>query len=137
MFDTDGKFVKKWGSLGIGNGQFARPDGIFFEPSEKAVYIADRQNSRIQVFDDHGAFITSWKVSSGIDGVSIKPRDITMDRTGQLYIADKDNSNILVYNISASNALNELTSQSVKPKTDSSSHESSGSNNNKDSNDGT
>lgn len=128
VFDTDGKFVKKWGSLGIGNGQFARPDGIFFEPSEKVVYIADRQNSRIQVFDDQGAFVTSWKVSSGINGVSIKPRDITMDPTGQLYIADKDNSNILVYNISASNAPNELTSQSLKSKTDSSGQKSSGSN---------
>ena len=128
VFDTDGKFVKKWGSLGIGNGQFARPDGIFFEPSEKVVYIADRQNSRIQVFDDQGAFVTSWKVSSGINGVSIKPRDITMDPTGQLYIADKDNSNILVYNISASNVPNELTSQSLKSKTDSSGQKSSGSN---------
>ena len=42
-------FIKKWGSLGTGNGQFNQPEGITIDSSGN-VYVADAFNSRIQVF---------------------------------------------------------------------------------------
>src|SRR5262249_26223399 len=68
---------------------------------EKVVYIADRQNHRIQVFDEQGAFITKWDVFDNVSGKPIKPRDINMDLSGQIYVVDKDGSRINVYGISS------------------------------------
>jgi DNA-binding beta-propeller fold protein YncE len=113
VFDTDGNFMKKWGSLGSGNGQFARPDGIFFEPSEKVMYVADRQNHRIQVFDDQGAFITGWTTSAS---ETVKPRDVVLDSSGQTYVVDKENNNILLYKVSTS-PFTELNVEKQKTKT--------------------
>src|SRR5690606_658690 len=48
-FNTTGTFIKHWGSLGSGNGQFNFPQGIAFD-SAGNVYVADTFNHRIQVF---------------------------------------------------------------------------------------
>src|SRR6202142_3911877 len=54
-FDKDGRFVKTWGSYGSGPGQFNSPHGIAVD-AQGAVYVADRGNKRIQVFDNGGNF---------------------------------------------------------------------------------
>ena len=48
-FDTDGKFVSKFGSKGKQDGQFNRPEDIAIDPDGR-VFVADTGNSRIQVF---------------------------------------------------------------------------------------
>ena len=60
--------LAKWGSFGLGNGQFNRPDGIYFEPSEKSIYVADRKNHRIQIFDNEGTFLTKWTLTDSQSG---------------------------------------------------------------------
>jgi DNA-binding beta-propeller fold protein YncE len=94
VFDSDGNFIAKWGS---GNGQFNRPDGIRFEPTEKLIYVADRKNHGIQVFDSEGSLLTKWTFSGIQSERQIKPRDVTMDSSGQIYVVDKENNNVLVY----------------------------------------
>lgn len=97
VFDVNGNFVTEWGSPGSGNGQFNRPDGIFYEPSEKLVYVADRKNNRIQVFENEGNFIDEWIITDGSPKNTVKPRDVVLDNSGQTYVVDKVNSNILIY----------------------------------------
>ena len=48
-FSSDGKFITKWGSIGINSDQFASPRGIAIDPHDN-VYIADTKNNRIQKF---------------------------------------------------------------------------------------
>ena len=48
-FDSNGKFITKWGTIGSGDGQFEEPTGIALDSSGNA-YVVDRGNSRIQVF---------------------------------------------------------------------------------------
>lgn len=60
-FTKDGKFIKAWGKLGSGPGEFDEPHDIFVGGSEERVYVADRRNKRIQVFDQDGNFIVAWK----------------------------------------------------------------------------
>ena len=48
-FDTDGKFISKFGSKGKQDGQFNRPEDIAIDPDGR-VFVADTGNSRIQVF---------------------------------------------------------------------------------------
>src|SRR6266576_3918809 len=50
LFDRDGKFLLEWGKKGEGESQFSNPHGLAFAPNGD-VLVADRQNSRIQVFD--------------------------------------------------------------------------------------
>src|SRR5450631_2370765 len=60
VFDKNGKFLRTWGKLGGGQGEFSQPHSIVLD-SKGRVYVADRNNSRIQVFDSKGRFLTEWK----------------------------------------------------------------------------
>ncbi len=59
-FSRDGHFVKAWGRKGSAPGEFDEPHDIFVGGSRDWVYVADRQNNRIQVFTQDGAFIAAW-----------------------------------------------------------------------------
>ena len=60
-FSKDGRFIKSWGRKGAAPGEFDEPHDIFVGGSQGHVYIADRRNNRIQVFDQDGNFIAAWK----------------------------------------------------------------------------
>ena len=57
-FSATGQYLFEWGTKGRGAGQFRTPHGIDLD-SLGNVYVADRDNSRIQVFDSAGIFISS------------------------------------------------------------------------------
>jgi peptidylamidoglycolate lyase len=59
LFDPRGRLTMEWGSKGTGDGQFSNPHGLAFGPGGD-IFVADRENSRIQVFDQHGAFKRQW-----------------------------------------------------------------------------
>ena len=60
-FAKDGRFLKTWGHKGAGPGEFDEPHDIFLGGSQSRVYVADRKNRRVQVFDQDGNFIAAWK----------------------------------------------------------------------------
>jgi sugar lactone lactonase YvrE len=59
-FDRDGTFVKTWGGEGANPGQFRQPHSIVTD-TRGNLYIADRSNQRIQVFDGEGTFLRETK----------------------------------------------------------------------------
>ena len=59
-FSKDGQFIKTWGRKGAAPGEFDEPHDIFIGGSQNRVYVADRRNLRIQVFDQDGNFIAAW-----------------------------------------------------------------------------
>lgn len=60
-FDKDGNWVKSWGEPGDQPGQFHTPHSIAVDESGN-VYVADRGNSRVQVFDGEGRFLRQIKI---------------------------------------------------------------------------
>jgi DNA-binding beta-propeller fold protein YncE len=60
-FTKDGQFIKSWGHKGSEPGDFDEPHDIFIGGAHNWVYVADRRNSRIQVFDQDGKFVAAWK----------------------------------------------------------------------------
>ncbi|MDQ1474757.1 MAG: hypothetical protein QOJ99_6237 [Bryobacterales bacterium] len=56
---ADGKRLKQWGSAGSGPGQFRQPHGIAVD-DRGTVYVADRQNGRLQRFDLNGKYLGEW-----------------------------------------------------------------------------
>src|SRR6202521_14579 len=55
-FSKDGKFIKYWGTKGSGQGELDLPHNIAMD-SEGRLYVADRTNKRIQVFDQDGKYL--------------------------------------------------------------------------------
>ena len=58
-FTREGTLVKYWGDRGTRPGQFNTPHSIVID-SQSNVYVADRQNNRVQVFDADGNFKQQW-----------------------------------------------------------------------------
>jgi DNA-binding beta-propeller fold protein YncE len=59
QFDKQGKFIRSWGKLGTGQGEFNLPHAIAIDKQDR-VYVADRSNVRIQVFDRTGKYLDQW-----------------------------------------------------------------------------
>jgi hypothetical protein len=60
-FDRDGNWVGSWGEPGSGPGQFSTPHSIVAD-RQNHIYVADRGNRRIQVFDTKGALLNSFTI---------------------------------------------------------------------------
>src|SRR5258706_753670 len=58
-YSPDGKPLQGWGEPGSAPGQFNLPHNIACD-ADGWVYVADRENHRIQVFDGDGKFETQW-----------------------------------------------------------------------------
>jgi len=84
-FDKNGKFIKEWGKLGTGPGEFDQPHALAFD-SKGQLYVGDRNNNRVQVFDQNGKYITEYKQWSRPSGLFIKD-DI-------LYSADSESESV-------------------------------------------
>ncbi len=85
-FSPDGKLIKSWGSYGTGPGQFDQPHSLAFD-SKGLLYVADRNNNRIQVFDQDGNFKKEYKQWS-------RPSGIFIDKHDNLYSADSESESV-------------------------------------------
>ncbi|MDT8399378.1 MAG: peptidyl-alpha-hydroxyglycine alpha-amidating lyase family protein [Pseudomonadales bacterium] len=62
-FTPEGRFIKQWGSRGTGPGQFAVAHSIQIDAAGN-VYVADRENFRVQIFDTEGNYLREWKFNA-------------------------------------------------------------------------
>ncbi len=79
-FDHDGNFIKSWGGKGSGPGQLDLPHSLVFD-AQGLLYIADRNNARIQVFDGDGNYIREWSSRARRAGCSWAPTSTSGLRT--------------------------------------------------------
>jgi DNA-binding beta-propeller fold protein YncE len=73
-FDRAGKLVKTWGGMGTGPGQFDTSHSVIVD-RKGLVYVADRQNRRVQIFDGEGKYIKEWKFAGLPCGLYIGPNE--------------------------------------------------------------
>ncbi len=83
-FAADGGLLFSWGDPGTGPGQFRVPHCVRVD-TQGRVWVCDRENSRIQIFDSQGHFLTMW------DDIGGKPTDLFFDFAGEgtVYIGIK------------------------------------------------
>ncbi|TWU17762.1 NHL repeat protein [Novipirellula galeiformis] len=58
-YDGKGNFVKAWGSLGTGPEQFSLPHAMAIDSAGR-LYVADRNNARVMIYDQQGTLLDSW-----------------------------------------------------------------------------
>ncbi|HET7294634.1 MAG TPA: peptidyl-alpha-hydroxyglycine alpha-amidating lyase family protein [Vicinamibacteria bacterium] len=83
-FSREGKFIKTWGRRGKGPGEFDTPHGIAFD-SKGRLFVADRNNNRIQILDQDGKFLGEWKQFS-------RPSGVYIDKQDNIYVADSESN---------------------------------------------
>ena len=85
-FDKTGKFIKSWGKWGNGDGEFDQPHAFAFD-SKGLLYVGDRNNNRVQVFDQDGNFKEKFYQFG-------RPSGIYIDRNDNLYVADSESGSV-------------------------------------------
>jgi DNA-binding beta-propeller fold protein YncE len=83
-FSKEGKFITKWGKHGPGPGEFEVPHALAFD-SRGRLFVGDRANNRIQIFDQDGKFLAEWKQFGRPSGLYIDKNDI-------LYVTDSEST---------------------------------------------
>jgi sugar lactone lactonase YvrE len=85
-FTKDGKFIKTWGKKGSGPGEIDIPHTLAMD-SRGRLFVGDRQNNRIQIFDQDGNYLDQWHQFSRPSGVFIDKNDI-------IYVADSESESV-------------------------------------------
>ena len=96
-FTADGHFLKAVGSSGKGALQFDSPCGIAYSASNNKVYVADRNNDRIQVLNSDLTFFSQFGRCGSGKGHLRYPCGVAADSTGKVYVADSGNHRIQVF----------------------------------------
>lgn len=97
-FDKTGKFIKSWGGKGADPGKFQVAHGIGID-AKGLVWVADRENSRVQVFDQDGNFVRQMKYAGLPCSFLFRKDGITMVNgfTGQILELDLEGKVLGVY----------------------------------------
>jgi outer membrane protein assembly factor BamB len=81
-FTKDGKLIKQFGKFGHDRGEFDQPHALAFD-AEGRLYVGDRNNNRIQIFDQNGTLLDIWYQFS-------RPSGLFIDKHDMLYSADSE-----------------------------------------------
>jgi NHL repeat len=83
-FTKDGKFIKAWGNPGTGPGEFNTPHMLAMD-SMGRLFVADRGNSRIQIFEQSGRYLTEWKQFG-------RPSGVYINKSDDIYVSDSQST---------------------------------------------
>ena len=81
-FSSDGTFLGSFGEYGSGPGQFRIPHAMAFD-SQGRLFVADRGNNRIQIFDGEYNFVDEWDQFG-------RPNDVFIDENDTMYVPDSE-----------------------------------------------
>jgi DNA-binding beta-propeller fold protein YncE len=80
-FDRTGKFILEWGKPGKADNEIGIPHGLAMD-HEGRIYVADRSNAAVKVFDQKGKLLHVWRQFGA-------PSGVTVDKNDLLYVADE------------------------------------------------
>jgi sugar lactone lactonase YvrE len=85
-FSKDGKLTKTWGTKGSGDGQLDGPHALAMD-SRGRLFVGDRGNNRIVIFDQDGRPLAVWRQFS-------RPSGIYIDKNDTIYVADSESESV-------------------------------------------
>lgn len=81
-FDKTGKYIKEWGHPGSAPGAFSSLHSLAMD-SRGRLFVANRDNNRIDIFDQDGNMLDSWEQFS-------RPSGIYIDKNDNMYVCDSE-----------------------------------------------
>ncbi|MGH9719406.1 MAG: peptidyl-alpha-hydroxyglycine alpha-amidating lyase family protein [Bryobacteraceae bacterium] len=91
-FNRDGEYLTHWGKKGAADGEFNLSHDVALDGRGR-VYVADRTNERVQVFDANGKFLSKWTGLGAPWGLAYSRRD------NSIFMADGLNNRVLKLNL--------------------------------------
>ena len=85
-FNRDGKFITSFGTKGAGPNEMEHPHALAMD-SRGRLFVGDRQNNRIQIYDQSGKLLDTWTQFSRPSGLYIDKQDV-------LYVADSESESV-------------------------------------------
>lgn len=85
-FGSDGRYIKEWGGTGYAPGQFRTMHAIAIDARGR-VFVGDRDNNRIQLFDQEGQHLSTWTQFG-------RPSGIFFDHLDRIIVADSESDDI-------------------------------------------
>jgi sugar lactone lactonase YvrE len=85
-FTKDGKLIKSFGKKGSGPGEMEQPHALAMD-SRGRLFVGDRSNNRIQIYDQEGKLLDSWAQFS-------RPSGIYIDANDMIYVADSESESV-------------------------------------------
>jgi DNA-binding beta-propeller fold protein YncE len=85
-FDKTGKLLKTYGKKGSGPGELAQPHALAMD-SRGRLFVGDRSNNRILIFDQDFKQLGEWTQFS-------RPSGIEIDRNDVIYVADSESGSV-------------------------------------------
>ncbi len=85
-FSKDGKLLTSWGTFGNGPDDFDQPHALAMD-SRGRLFVGDRGNNRIKIFDQNGKLLDTWYQFSRPSGIFIDPQD-------NIYVADSESGSV-------------------------------------------
>ncbi len=85
-YAPDGKVLLEWGQTGYAPGEFRTLHAIAMD-SRGRVFVADRSNNRIQIFDQQGNFLAQWTQFG-------RPSGIFFDENDRIFVADSESDDV-------------------------------------------
>ena len=104
-YSADGQKLKEWGKPGTGPGEFVLPHSIQIDEDD-IIYVADRENGRVQRFDTNGKYLGEWnqygktfglKLAGGAIWLATQPRNLPNLSPGWMIKLDRKTGNVLGY----------------------------------------
>jgi sugar lactone lactonase YvrE len=97
-FSPDGQVLASWGSEGNGDGQFKGLSSVAVDPVNSKVYVADPINSRTEIFDLNGKFLTKWSIPewgrpNGFEDLAVN------SKKHRVYASSANMNRILVFDL--------------------------------------
>ncbi len=85
-FNANGEFLMAWGSTGTAPGEFQDPHALALD-SQGRLYVGDRENRRVQIFDQNGNYINHYNQFG-------RPSGLFIDKQDNIYVADSESRTI-------------------------------------------
>jgi DNA-binding beta-propeller fold protein YncE len=79
-FSPEGVLLFSWGEPGNGSSEFMLPHNVWVDRLDR-VWVPDRENNRIQIFDANGMFLTEWTDVK-------RPTDVYIDKDDTVYVSE-------------------------------------------------
>src|SRR5262249_47979893 len=85
-FSADGKLLKSWGRKGSGPDELDQPHALAMD-SKGRLFVGDRGNNRIKIFDQNGTLLDTWYQFG-------RPSGIYIDKNDNIYVADSESGSV-------------------------------------------